>query len=106
MTNGICQIEQVRQLSFSELDFLLTTYRTRSISKAAKKHNFSVSVASRLLKRLREILNDPLFVRSNPNLVPTDRMHALYPQIVELVGRADALVGEFTFDPATLDNAR
>ena len=30
-------------------------------------------------------------------------MHALYPQIVELVGRADALVGEFTFDPATLE---
>lgn len=102
MANSISQIEQIRQLSFAELDFLLTLYRQRSITNSAKKHNLTVPAASRLLKKLRETFGDPLFVRSNPHLIPTDRTHALVSQISDILGRMEQMAEVEDFNPATL----
>ena len=97
------QIEQIRQLSFAELDFLLTLYRLQSISSAAKKHDLSASAASRVLKKLRETFRDPLFVRSNPYLLPTSRMDELSELIAEILKKADGLAELEDLNPATLE---
>ncbi len=96
------QIEQLRLLSFAELDFLLTIYRTQSVINAAKQHNLSASAASRVLKKLRETFRDPLFVRSNPNLLPTPRMDELSELIDEILAKVDDLAELDDFNPATL----
>ena len=97
------QIEQIRQLSFAELDFLLTLYRLRSMTSAAKKHDLSASAASRVLKKLRETFRDPLFVRSNPNLLPTPRMDELSALISDILKKADGLAELEELNPATLE---
>lgn len=102
MSNHFCQIQQIRSLSFSELEFFLTLYRVRSISATAKRHEIAISVASRLLKKLRVVFDDQLFVRSNPLFLPTDRAHALAVQIEEILRRTDAMATPDVFDPKTL----
>lgn len=97
------QIEQIRQLSFAELDFLLTIYRLRSVTSAAKKHNLAASVASRMLKKLRDTFRDPLFVRSNPNLIPTARMNELADLISEILLKIEGLAELEDLNPATLE---
>ena len=103
MSTRLDQIEQLRLLSFAELDFLLTIYRMQSVTSAAKKHNLSASAASRVLKKLRETFRDPLFVRSNPNLLPTPRMNELSEQISEILLKIDGLAELEELNPATLE---
>ena len=97
------QLQQLRQLNFGELDFLLTVYRTQSVTIAAKKHDLSSSAASRVLKKLRQTLRDPLFVRSNPYVLPTPRMTELSEQIAEILTKIDGLAELEELNPATLE---
>ena len=97
------QIAQISSLSFSELQFLQTLHELRSITNTAKKFDLTVPAASRLLKKLREIFDDPLFIRSSPHLIPTDRMNLLAGQITDILQRMQAMAVGETFNPATLE---
>jgi DNA-binding transcriptional LysR family regulator len=74
----------------------------RSVSRAAKRLGLSQSATSHALARLRDLLGDPLLVRSKEGLVPTPRALAL-EEPVELAVRS--LEGTFlarpSFDPGT-----
>ncbi|HEY4179589.1 MAG TPA: LysR family transcriptional regulator [Kofleriaceae bacterium] len=81
------------------LDALLTE---RHVTRAAQRLGLTQSAASHALKRLRDMLDDPLLVRGpNAALVPTPLADRLAPQVRRILGElAGALRGE-TFDPAT-----
>src|SRR5882672_725223 len=49
----------------------------RSVSRAARRLGLSQSATSHALGRLREVVNDPLFVRTRTGLVPTARAEAM-----------------------------
>lgn len=73
-----------------------------SITDTAKKYELTVPAASRILKKLRTVFDDPLFIRSNPKFLPTNRAHELAIQIEDILCRMSAMTEHEDFDPATL----
>src|SRR4051812_39302989 len=79
------------------LDALL---RDQSTVKAARRVRLSQPAVSAALGRLRDTLNDPLFVRQGQRLVPTDYARSLEIPLRRLLGElTELLSGPGTFDP-------
>jgi DNA-binding transcriptional LysR family regulator len=80
-------------------------YTEGSITRAAEVLNLTQPAVSHALARLREMLNDELFVRTRArdgrSMVPTPAAHALVGPVREsLRGLTDAVQGAHGFDPA------
>ena len=72
----------------------------RSVSRAARRVGLSQPAVSNALARLRQVLNDPLFVRSREGMSPTPRAQRLRaPVAIALEQLRTALAGEPAFDP-------
>jgi DNA-binding transcriptional LysR family regulator len=81
------------------LDGLLSQ---RSVTAAAKRVRVTPSAMSHSLSELRELLGDPLLVRSGRGMVLTPRAEALVGPLHTLLMDAERLLGGgVTFDPAT-----
>jgi DNA-binding transcriptional LysR family regulator len=73
----------------------------RSVSRAALRLGLSQSATSHALGRLREVVNDPLFVRTRTGLVPTARAEAMAASLRTSLDVLDAtLFAHAQFDPA------
>jgi len=84
---------------FVVLDALL---RLRSVSRAATALGVSQSSISQALKRLREHFGDPLFLKTQHGVSPTDRAMSLAEDAARFVAFAEAaMVGQGRFDPST-----
>lgn len=70
-----------------------------SVSDAARRLHVSQSAVSNSLARLRELLDDPLLVRSGRRLVPTPRAARMAP----LLAAAALQLQTAVFDPADAD---
>lgn len=70
------------------LDALL---KTGSATLAAKQLGLQTSAVSRMLGQLREILGDPIFVRSGRGLMPTPYAEKIRPVVGAVVGGIDAI---------------
>ena len=66
-----------KQFDLNLLNVFHKLYTTGSVSQAADEMCISQSAFSHALARLRASLNDPLFVRENNQMKPTDRAHQL-----------------------------
>lgn len=75
--------------------------RTRSVTAAADRLALSQPAVSHALKRLRDMVDDPLFVRSGKGLVATPRAEAMTPLVADWLQTARRIVVAETFDPAT-----
>lgn len=74
----------------------------RSVSRAGRRVGLSQSATSHALSRLRDILKDPLFVRTPRGLVPTARATEIAGTLAEsLAGVERALFAPSAFDAAT-----
>ena len=72
----------------------------RSVSRAALRMNQSQPAISAALKRLREILRDPLLVREKGGMVPTGRALVLLSHAKGALAEIDYLVSDpESFDP-------
>ena len=81
------------------LDGLLSQ---RSVTAAAKRVRVTPSAMSHSLAELRDLLGDPLLVRSGRGMVLTPRAEALVTPLHTLLMDAERLLGGgATFDPAT-----
>lgn len=80
-------------------------FEERGVTRAAARLGMTQSAVSHALARLRESLQDPLFVRTPQGMLPTARAEALAaPLRAALRGVEDALTGAQTkddFDPQT-----
>ena len=73
-----------------------------SVTRAAQRLGIGQSALSHALKRLREVLGDPLFVRSGSRLVPTERAQQLAPVIASWLDTARQMFdGSAPFDLST-----
>ncbi|MFP2926415.1 LysR family transcriptional regulator [Pyxidicoccus sp. 3LG] len=89
-------------LSAVDLNLFLVLHavlETGSATGAARQLHVTQSAVSNALARLREVLGDPLLVRSGRGLVPTPRCEALRPLITSAVGQLQAAVDGQHFDP-------
>lgn len=83
------------------LKVFATLLEERSVTRAGERLGRTQSAVSNSLARLREALDDPLFLRGAGGLVPTDRARALEPQVREILRlTAACLTGTRRFDPA------
>ncbi len=77
----------------------------RSVSRAAKRLGLSQSATSHALGRLRELLHDPVVVRTRDGVAPTPRADALAAQLgMALDVLEKALLGAPAFDPKTAEH--
>ncbi|MCW8346445.1 LysR family transcriptional regulator [Vibrio sp. ZSDZ65] len=74
------QVENL-QLLYS----LLEVFNAQSLSEAAKKLGKTTSAVSKDLSKLREQLDDPLFIRSNNRMLPTEYASSIAPTIERLL---------------------
>ena len=74
----------------------------RNVSRAARKLGLSQSATSHALARLREVLRDPLFVRTRTGLVPTVRAESMAVAVRSAVSALEAsFFATPPFDPST-----
>lgn len=73
----------------------------RSVSGAATRLGLTQSAVSHALARLREQLDDPLFVRVRGGLRPTPRANEIAPAIREGLWRLRDALSSSTFEPAS-----
>lgn len=74
---------------------------TESVSKAAKAVNLSQPAMSRALDRLRDVLRDPLLVRSGRGMTPTPRGEALRAPVRDALAAVAVVFNPPAFDPST-----
>ena len=67
------ELEEVYRRDLNLLVALKVLVEEGSVSRSATRLNLSQSAMSRILGRLRELLNDPLFIRQGQHLQPTQR---------------------------------
>ncbi len=89
MTNPDLNLLRIFDLLFEE----------RSVSRAAQRLNLTQSAVSHALKRLREVIGDPLFTRGANGLSPTARAEELAPQLREILVRIRTALTPPAFAP-------
>lgn len=75
----------------------------RSVTAAAERLSLTQSALSHALRRLRELFDDQLFLRTPSGLALTPRAEALVQPIRDLLYSAESLLQPEGFDPATCD---
>ncbi|WP_394202511.1 LysR family transcriptional regulator [Shewanella waksmanii] len=75
------ELEEIYRKDISLLIALQILVEERSVTQAAKRLHLSQSATSRILSRLRIMLNDPLFSRVGQQLVPTQFALDCYQQL-------------------------
>lgn len=92
-------------LSRADLNLLVLfeiVLEERHVGRAADRLNLSRSAVSHGIGRLRQLLNDPLFVRTPRGVVPTERALKLADRIADLLDQARRVISTAEpFDPAT-----
>jgi DNA-binding transcriptional LysR family regulator len=97
-------ISHIRRLDFSLLLLFRELVRHRRTTVVAEHMGLSQSAVSHALTRLREIFDDPLFLRRADGLQPTQRSLELLPKIEALITLAHEAIGAFdTFEPDKSD---
>ncbi len=97
--------------SFDQLDLNLlrvfdAVFRERNLSRAAHALSLTPSAVSHAVRRLREHVGEPLFVRDGRSMVPTASCRRMAPQVVEHLAQLRQLVDHWgRFDPRTSTQA-
>lgn len=90
------------QLDFQLLLALDALLRHRHLTRAGDALGVTQPVMSKYLQRLRNLLQDPLFVRTSSAMVPTPRAEALVEPLAQMLELARTqLMLAPRFDPAT-----
>jgi len=79
-------------------------FREQNVTHAASRLNITQSALSARLTRLRQLLNDPLFIpaATGRGMIPTPHAIALQPELIKLIERMnDFMQTAHSFDPAT-----
>ncbi|USD65272.1 LysR family transcriptional regulator [Vibrio sp. SCSIO 43136] len=108
------ELEEIYRRDLNLLVALRVLIEEGSVSQAAVRLNLSQSAMSRILGRLRELLNDPLFTRQGHQLIPTEaaieynrQLNAPLDSLMQLLTpqQFEPLKCEQTFTIATTDYA-
>ncbi|MCB1355242.1 MAG: LysR family transcriptional regulator [Maritimibacter sp.] len=90
-----------RHIDLNLLELMLQIYDSHSVSVAGSNLGLSQPATSNALKRLRQMLDDPLFYRGAKGMEPTPFTERIVPNIREhLSGIASVLNDAATFDAA------
>ncbi|GHD03818.1 LysR family transcriptional regulator [Pseudorhodoferax aquiterrae] len=97
--------DELQSLSLADLRLLSLLLAERSITRVAEASGQAQPAVSRKLQRLRDVLADPLLVRSGARMVPTERAQTLREPLREIMAQAARLEAGGSFDPARAERA-
>jgi len=84
------------------LRVFLAIWDLRSLTAAGDRLGLTQPAVSHALRRLRNLFEDPLFLRTPGGMVPTDAAYRLYPPLAQALAIInDAMQQLARFDPAT-----
>jgi len=93
------ELEEVYRRDLNLLVALKVLIEEGSVRRSAVRLNLSQSAMSRVLGRLRELLNDPLFIRQGQHLQPTQRAIEISLAVNEPLESLRLLLSPTHFDP-------
>lgn len=96
-------MRELRNLDLNLLKAFDVLIDEKSVSKAAQRLSVTQPAMSGILQRLRDSFNDPLFVRVQRGIVPTNRALELRQPIKQLLQSAEQLLQPKLFDPQTAE---
>ena len=92
----------INKIDLNLLVYLDVLLREQNVTRAASRLNITQPAMSNGLKRLRELLGDPLLVRTSNGMIPTEKARRLQPVVRNvLLQLEEALQPEADFNPAT-----
>ncbi|WED21860.1 LysR family transcriptional regulator [Vibrio sp. JC009] len=97
------ELEEIYRRDLNLLVALRVMIEEESVSKAALRLNLSQSAMSRVLGRLRELLDDPLFTRQGHKLLPTEKALELNRSLGEPLETIRAVLSDKVFEPHSCD---
>jgi len=94
----------IRNVDLNLLVYLDVLLRERNVTRAAETLGISQPAMSNGLKRLRDLFQDPLLVRTSGGMTPTERAEELQPLVREAIAAIEhALEPNQVFDAAVAD---
>ncbi len=94
-------MRDLRRIDLNLLVALDALLEEQNVTRAAERLALTQPTVSAMLARLRDLFDDPLFVRAPHGLLPTPRAQALVSPLKEWLAEAHGLVAGEAFDPAT-----
>lgn len=92
----------MHKLDLNLLKIFESIYQEQNMSRTAEALHITPSAVSHALKRLRETLGDPLFVRSNNQMLPTSACQRMAPLIIDNLSRLRQILQHWgAFVPAS-----
>lgn len=85
-------MNQFRQIDLNLLVYLDALLRERNVTRAAEQLNITQPAMSNGLKRLRNLLNDPILVRTSEGMMPTERALAMQPQVRQILYSVEEVI--------------
>ncbi len=92
---------QLRHLDLNLLKAFDALIDELNVTKAAERLAVTQPAVSATLNRLRDAIGDPLFVRAQRGITPTERALELKAPIKRILADIEALIQPTSFDPAT-----
>lgn len=108
ITRGHIMTTTEQQLSRIDLNLLIALsvlLKERSVTKAADALYITQPAMSRTLQRLRDLFNDPLFIRVSHGLIPTAKAELLAEKLPQLIKDIKHFIQDETFEPKTCQQA-
>jgi DNA-binding transcriptional LysR family regulator len=96
-------LTNIRTTDLNLLAAFEALFEERSVTRAADRLAVTQPTVSGMLKRLRAVFGDTLFVRTSHGILPTPRAEALARPIKELLDNARVLIKPTKFDPASTE---
>ncbi len=94
------KLEEIYRRDLNLLVALRVLTEESSVSRAAERLNLSQSAMSRVLARLRELLDDPLFTRHGQHLIPTQKALELNQAMQQPLEAIRQALAPERFDPS------
>ena len=84
-------------MNISRVDLNLLVYldvllREQNVTKAADQLGITQPAMSNSLRRLRDLFNDPLLIRTSQGMSPTERAQELQPQVREILSGVEKVI--------------
>lgn len=93
----------IRKIDLNLLVVLDALLDDPNVTRAAARLGYTQPTVSGMLKRLRGLFGDPLFVRTQRGLLPTPRAQALATPLKQVLADSQRLIARDVFDPATAE---
>jgi len=96
-------IRELGRLDMNLLVALEALLEECNVSKAAERLFVTQSAMSKTLSRLRDLFDDPLFIRKSTGMVPTPRAQRLAEHLPQVLLAVQTMIQPVEFDPLTYD---